>query len=105
MTVTTQNKTLLVISLISAAFLMTWYYGPMVAFIQDIVPPFLRATAFAFYLFIVHMIGSTPAPAVIGKISDMSNLQTACFVMVLTNFLGGFLLIITTVIIYRKRRT
>jgi predicted MFS family arabinose efflux permease len=95
-TITTQNEVLMLICLVSATFLMTWYYGPMVALIQDIVPPSLKATAFAFYLFVAHMLGSTPAPALIGKISDLYNLQTACFLMVASNFMGSLFLFVTT---------
>jgi hypothetical protein len=83
---------------------MTFYYGPMVALIQDIVPGGLKATAFAFYLFIVHIIGSTPAPALIGKLSDMTNLQTALYTTVLTNLLGGLLLLATTRILIKSKR-
>jgi hypothetical protein len=84
---------------------MTWYYGPMVTLIQDIVPSYLKATAFAFYLFTVHIIGSTPAPALIGKLSDMSNLQQALHLIVITNLLGGLLLLLTTRIIMKANKT
>lgn len=98
-TLTTKNEVLLLVSLVIATFLMTWYYGPMVALIQDIVPPSLKATAFAFYLFTVHLIGSTPAPALIGKVSDLFDLQTALYMVVVSNFLGGALLLVTTKLI------
>jgi len=71
----------------------------MVALIQDIVPSGLKATAFAFYLFFVHILGSTPAPAVIGKISDIYNLQTAMYITIATNFLGGVFFLINTKLI------
>ena len=104
-TLTTQNEILLLVTLVMATYLMTFYYGPMVALIQDIVPGSLKATAFAFYLFTVHLIGSTPAPALIGKISDISNLQTALFLVVLSNLLGGVLLLITTKLLIKRRDT
>lgn len=103
-TITTQNETLLLVSLVIATFLMTWYYGPMVALIQDIVPGSLKATAFAFYLFFAHLIGSTPAPALIGKVSDMTDLQTACYLMVASNFLGSLFLFVTSKLLMDKRR-
>lgn len=103
-TLTTKNETLLLVSLVFATYLMTWYYGPMVALIQDIVPGALKATAFAFYLFTVHLIGSTPAPALIGKVSDVSDLQTAMFIVVGTNFLGGIFLIITSFLLVKKQK-
>ena len=104
-TLTTQNEILLLVTLVMATYLMTFYYGPMVALIQDIVPGSLKATAFAFYLFTVHLIGSTPAPALIGKISDISNLQTALFLVVLSNLLGGVLLLITTKLLIKRKDT
>lgn len=104
-TLTTQNETLLLVTLVLATYLMTWYYGPMVALIQDIVPGSLKATAFAFYLFTVHLIGSTPAPALIGKVSDVTNLQTALFLVVISNLLGGILLLITSSILMKKKTT
>jgi len=103
-TITTQNEVLLLVSLVIATFLMTWYYGPMVALIQDIVPGSLKATAFAFYLFFAHLVGSTPAPALIGKISDLTNLQTACYLMVISNFLGSVFLFVTTKLIMNNNR-
>lgn len=100
---TTKNELLMLISLIIATYLMTWYYGPMVALIQDIVPGYLKATAFAFYLFAVHIIGSTPAPALIGKLSDIFGLQQALYLIVLTNLMGGILLLAATKILWKNR--
>ena len=99
---TTQSEPVMIICMVAASFLMTWYYGPMVTLIQDIVPASLKATAFAFYLFTVHIIGSTPAPALIGKLSDMSDLQTALHIILVTNLLGGLLLIFTTRILLKN---
>lgn len=104
-TLTTQNEILLIASLVLATYFMTFYYGPMVAHIQDIVPGPLKATAFAFYLFIVHLIGSTPAPALIGKVSDATDLQTALFLVVISNLLGGLLLLVTSSILMKKKAT
>jgi predicted MFS family arabinose efflux permease len=53
---TTQNELFMILCMVLSTFFMTWYYGPMVALIQDIVPASLKATAFAFYLFAVHII-------------------------------------------------
>ena len=104
-TITTANETLMMVSLVTATFLMTWYYGPMVALIQDIVPGSLKATAFAFYLFFAHLLGSTPAPAVIGKISDLSDLKTACLLMVVSNFLGSVFLFVTSKLLISSTKT
>ncbi len=102
-TLTTHNEILLLVTLVIATYLMTWYYGPMVALVQDIVPGSLKATAFALYLFTVHLVGSTPAPALIGSVSDATDLQTAMFIVVGTNFLGGIFLLITTGILNKGK--
>lgn len=102
-TLTTHNEILLLITLVLATYLMTFYYGPMVALIQDIVPGSLKATAFAFYLFTVHLIGSTPAPALIGIVSDASDLQKAMFLVVASNLIGGIMLLITSRFLMKER--
>mgnify|MGYP003525250377 FL=1 len=102
-TLTTQNEILLLITLVLATYLMTFYYGPMVALIQDIVPGSLKATAFAFYLFTVHLIGSTPAPALIGVVSDASDLQKAMFLVVASNLIGGIMLLVTSRYLIKER--
>jgi predicted MFS family arabinose efflux permease len=97
--ITTENKYLLIITLIIATFLMSMYYGPSVSLIQDILPKY-KATAYAFYLFFAHLLGSTIAPSVIGKVSDLSNLRSALYIPVITNFAGGLLFLITTRLMY-----
>jgi hypothetical protein len=52
--------------------------------------------AYAFYLFFVHLLGDTFSPSVIGKISDASNLRTALYLPVATNFLGAVFFLLTT---------
>ena len=101
-TLTTQNEFLMLVTLVLATYLMTWYYGPMVALIQDIVPGSLKATAFAFYLFTVHLIGSTPAPALVGHVSDLYDLRTGLYLVVVSNFLGGGLLLIVSKVIMKS---
>lgn len=65
----------------------------MVALVQDIIPGSLR-TGVRLYLFTVHLVGSTLAPALIGSVSDATDLQTAMFIVVGTNFLGGIFLLL-----------
>ncbi len=94
--VNTSSTVILLISMFAATFFMAWYYGPVVALIQDIVPSDLKATAYAFYLFFIHLFGDTISPSVIGKISDISSLRTAFYIPIATNFLGALLFLLTT---------
>ncbi len=94
--VNTSSTVILLISMFAATFFMAWYYGPVVALIQDIVPSDLKATAYAFYLFFIHLFGDTISPSVMGKISDISSLRTAFYIPIATNFLGALLFLLTT---------
>jgi MFS family permease len=94
--INTKTGWLLLTSMFLATFFMAWYYGPVVALIQDIVPSNLKATAYAFYLFFVHLLGDAFSPSVIGRISDASSLQTALYLPIATNLLGAMFFLLTT---------
>lgn len=100
--VNTGTKALLLLSIFFGSYIMAWYYGPLVALIQDIVPAGLRATAYAFYLFFVHLLGDTLSPSVMGKVSDMSDLRTAFYLPIATNFLGALFFLITAKLLKQK---
>lgn len=102
--VSTTSTVLLIISLILGTYFMAWYYGPAVALIQDIVPYSLKATAYAFYLFFVHLFGDTISPSVMGKISDLYSLQAAFYLPIITNFLGGLCFLFCTYLILKKSK-
>ena len=57
--------------------LLSFYHGPATAVIHDVVPEHMRATAFALYVLIIHLLGDTPAPAVVGRLSDAARNFTA----------------------------
>lgn len=99
----TDSRILLMLSLSLGTFFMAWYYGPVVALIQDIVPSNLKATAYAFYIFFVHLFGDTLSPSVLGKLSDLSDLKTAFFLPVATNFIGALFFLLTTYLLIRNR--
>ena len=100
--VNTNSIVILIIALILGTYFMAWYYGPVIALIQDIVPYSLKATAYAFYLFFVHLFGDTISPSIMGKLSDLYNLQTAFYLPITTNLLGGLCFLLCTYILKRK---
>ena len=53
---------------------LSFYHGPVTAVMHDVVPEHLRATAFAFYLLVSHLFGSTLSPVIIGWVSDQRGL-------------------------------
>lgn len=55
----------------------TLWLGPTIAMIQDLVPPSMRATASAVFLFIVTIIGLGAGPQVIGILNDLIGTKDA----------------------------
>ena len=53
------------------------WLGPTIAVIQDLVPPSMRATASAVFLFIVTIIGLGAGPQVIGILNDLGGTPDA----------------------------
>jgi MFS family permease len=60
---------------------------------QDVIHPGLRATSYAIAVVIQNLLGSSTAPIVMGKIYDLSNIQTALSIL-------PFVLIIGSVLFY-----
>ena len=50
--------------------------GPLNAAIVNAVPAAVRATAIAVELFLIHALGDTPSPRLIGMVSDRTTLST-----------------------------
>ncbi len=83
--------------------LMSFYHAPATAVIHDIVPKHMRATAFAFYVLVIHLLGDTPAPAVLGRISDIYNLRVGLQIMTGFVLLSGLCFLYVSRIIKQGR--
>ena len=66
--------------------------GPLNAAIVNAVPAAVRATAIALELFLIHAVGDTPSPKVIGFVSDRSSLGTGLGVTLVTMVVASGLL-------------
>jgi MFS transporter, Spinster family, sphingosine-1-phosphate transporter len=75
-------------------FLMVWYTGPIIAVIHDVVPPDVKATAQALYILLIHLLGDTFSPAIVGKLADLYNLQAALLLPAFINVLGGLVFVV-----------
>jgi MFS family permease len=64
------NQQLALLCNLPANFFGTMWMGPSLAIIQDLVPPTMRATAAAVYLFIVTIIGLGAGPQTVGILND-----------------------------------
>ncbi len=87
---------------IGAAFL-SFYNGPLNAVMHDLMPPKVRATAFAVYLLAIHLLGEATAPAVVGLISDRYGLQAGMELLTLVGFLGGIAFLPVALLIQRRK--
>lgn len=58
---------------------------------QDVIHPGLRATSYAIAVVVQNLLGASTAPIVMGKIYDLSNIQTALSILPFVLLLGAFL--------------
>ncbi|HYF04899.1 MAG TPA: MFS transporter [Patescibacteria group bacterium] len=65
------------------------YHGPITAIIHDITPKQYRASAYAVYVFVIHLLGDTLSPAIIGRASDEWGLRLALQGATVILFLGA----------------
>lgn len=86
---TTQYIILLFVGITAVAFVPAG-----VAVTQDVVHPGLSAVSLSLNIIIQHLLGSSLAPIVIGKLSDIYGLDTALTVLPVFGFLAGILLFI-----------
>lgn len=70
-------------------FLTSFYHGPAIVVLHDIVPKQLRASSVAIYFLVVHLLGDTAAPAILGRISDLYNLKLGMEIAAWAILIGG----------------
>jgi len=68
--------------------------GPLNAAIVNAVPASVRATAIAMELFLIHALGDTPSPRLIGMVSDHSTLATGLGLTLVTMLVAAVLLFV-----------
>lgn len=91
------------LSFFIGTMLLAFYYGPVTAVMHDVVPESLRATSFALYILVIHLLGDTLAPAIIGKISDRYSLRIGLELATIFVFLSGLCFFIVTEIIRKNK--
>ena len=76
-----------------AGFFMSWYHGPVTAVIHDMMPRRAHATSVGIYMFVTQLIGGL-GPLVVGKISDLRDLQFGLEIAVGVLVCGGLLMLL-----------
>lgn len=72
-----------------ASVALACYHGPVTAIIHDLTPTHAHAFAFGLYMFCIHFFGDSMAPAVIGFLSDRSDLRRALLLGVAANLISA----------------
>jgi len=95
-----EEKWMVLAGFLGAMFFMSWYHGPTTAVLHDLTPQRAHATAIGVYMFSTQLLGAL-GPLLIGKISDMSDLQIGLQAATAVMVFGAILLLL---VIYFIRR-
>ncbi|MGB7847023.1 MAG: MFS transporter [Candidatus Acidiferrum sp.] len=95
-----EEKWMVLAGFFGAMFFMSWYHGPTTAVLHDLTPQRAHATAVGVYMFATQLFGAL-GPLLVGKISDMSDLQIGLQAATAVMVFGALLLLL---VIYFVRR-
>ena len=87
----TEEKPMVLASLALAAFFMSWYHGPVTAVIHDMMPRQAHATSIGVYMFVTQLVGGF-GPQLVGRISDLHDMQFGLQIAVAVMVAGGLLM-------------
>jgi MFS family permease len=71
--------------------LVLMFISGAAAVTQDVIHPGLRATSYAIAVVVQNLLGASTAPIVLGKIYDLTNIQTALYSLPFILLIGSFL--------------
>jgi MFS transporter, Spinster family, sphingosine-1-phosphate transporter len=89
----TEEQTGVLASLSIAAFFMSWYHGPVTAVIHDMMPQRAHATSIGLYMFVTQLVGGF-GPQVVGRLSDLHDMQFGLQIAVAVMVLGALLMLL-----------
>ncbi|HLS47277.1 MAG TPA: MFS transporter [Gemmatimonadales bacterium] len=77
----------------ATVFFLTWYNGPIIASLFDVVPSRIGATVAGTYLLFIHLVGDAVALPLIGALSDRFGIERAVLLLPLVAILGGVIVL------------
>jgi predicted MFS family arabinose efflux permease len=89
----TEEKSIVLLGLVISGFFMSWYHGPVTAVLHDMMPRRAHATCVGVYLLVTQLVGGF-GPEVVGKISDVHDLQLGLQVCVAVMVCGALLMLL-----------
>jgi MFS family permease len=87
------DKWVVLTGLFIAGFFMSWYHGPVTAVIHDLMPRRAHATSIGIYMFVTQLLGGL-GPKIVGKISDVHDLQLGLEIAVAVLVCGALLMLL-----------
>jgi len=88
-----EEKSTVLVGLFVASFFMSWYHGPVTAVLHDMMPRRAYATSVGVYMFATQLIGGL-GPNIIGRISDLHDLQFGLQIAVAVMVCGALLMLL-----------
>jgi MFS transporter, Spinster family, sphingosine-1-phosphate transporter len=88
-----EEKSTVLVGLAVAFFFMSWYHGPVTAVLHDMMPRRAHATSVGVYMFATQLVGGL-GPHVVGKISDLRDLQLGLQIAVAVLVCGALLMLL-----------
>ena len=88
-----EEKSTVLVGLFVAGFFMSWYHGPVTAVLHDMMPRRAHATCVGVYMLATQLFGGL-GPHVVGKISDLHDLQLGLQIAVAVMVCGALLMLL-----------
>jgi predicted MFS family arabinose efflux permease len=88
-----EEKSTVLIGLSVAFFFMSWYHGPVTAVLHDMMPRRAHATSVGIYMLATQAVGGI-GPFLVGRISDLHDLQLGLQVAVAVMVCGALLMLL-----------
>jgi MFS family permease len=88
-----EEKAIVLLGFSVAVFFMSWYHGPVTAVLHDMMPRRAHATSVGVYMFATQLVGGL-GPNVIGRISDLRDMQVALQIAVAVMVCGALLMLL-----------
>src|SRR5207302_3557212 len=88
-----EEKSIVLAGLFVAGFFMSWYHGPVTAVLHDMMPRRAHATSVGVYMFATQLVGGL-GPHVVGKNSDLHDLQLGLQIAVAVMVCGALLMLL-----------
>jgi sugar phosphate permease len=74
-------------------FFLSWYNGPQMAVLYDVVPSRIGSTVGGAYLLFIHLAGDAIAFPLVGALSDQMGLGRAVLVLPIVSLVGGLVIL------------